>query len=237
MARNCGKRDFAGHSRNLRKPEIKKGAQTAAEAATHGQGRAPRDPETLVNKIEPGETPEEAMAAMMIEGVSMNAVASVRYSKTLGTLDLTAPAVALEKQAERVQSGDLAGLEALLAAQAVTLNTIFTQVILQASNSTLLEHIDRLTRLAFKAQSQCRTTVETLAPIKGGPRTVFARQANIAAGPQRVNNVATVHEGSHARAGNSAPIELLEAQRHVERVDTGTSAATGCRDQALPNSF
>jgi hypothetical protein len=58
---------------------------------------------------------------------------------------------------------------------------------------------------------------------------------NIAAGPQQVNNVPTVPEGSRARGGNSesAPIKLLEEPRHVERVDTGTAAAAGSRDHAL----
>ena len=46
-------------------------------------------------------------------------------------------------------------------------------------------------RLALKAQGQCRATLETLATIKNPP-VVFARQANIAQGPQQVNNTATV---------------------------------------------
>src|SRR5690606_26950893 len=45
----------------------------------------------------------------------------------------------------------------------------------------------RYMRLALKAQSQCRTTLETLAAIKNPP-VVFAKQANIAHGPQQVNN-------------------------------------------------
>ena len=42
-------------------------------------------------------------------------------------------------------------------------------------------------RLALKAQSQCRTTIETLTILKN-PTTIFARQANIAQGSQQVNN-------------------------------------------------
>ena len=41
-------------------------------------------------------------------------------------------------------------------------------------------------RLSLKAQGQCRATLETLAVIKNPP--VFAHQANIAHGPQQVNN-------------------------------------------------
>lgn len=50
---------------------------------------------------------------------------------------------------------------------------------------TIVDQIDRFTRLALKAQGQCRATVETLAAIKNPP-VVFARQANIAHGPQQV---------------------------------------------------
>ena len=42
-------------------------------------------------------------------------------------------------------------------------------------------------RLALKAQSQCRATVETLAEIKN-PAVIYARQANVTTGPQQENN-------------------------------------------------
>ena len=82
-------------------------------------------------------------------------------------------------------------------------------------------------RLALKAQGQCRATLETLATIKNPP-TVFARQANIANGPQQVNNGV-----SFARTGNSQsePNELLEA--HGERLDIPAASTTGAGDQAL----
>ena len=54
-----------------------------------------------------------------------------------------------------------------------------------------VDHLDRYMRLALKAQGQCRATLETLATIKNPP-VVFARQANIAQGPQQVNNVVSV---------------------------------------------
>jgi hypothetical protein len=76
-------------------------------------------------------------------------------------------------------------------------------------------------RLALKAQGQCRATAETLALMKNPP--VFARQANIAQGPQQVNN-GVVNNGS-ARAGlpESSPNKLLEA--HGQRLD-GRTAST-----------
>jgi hypothetical protein len=104
---------------------------------------------------------------------------------------------------------------------------MFTQLAHQASTMTFVDQIDRFTRLALKAQGQCRATLETLAAIKNPP-TVFARQANIAHGHQQVNNGIPL-----ARAGNqeSEPNELLEA--HVERLDDGAAPAASGRNTNL----
>jgi hypothetical protein len=59
-------------------------------------------------------------------------------------------------------------------------------------------------RLALKAQSQCRATLEALANIKNPP-VVIARQANFAAGPQQVNN--SVNRAARAHAGENHEID------------------------------
>jgi hypothetical protein len=175
------------------------------------------------------------MAEMIVRGLAMNAITAVGFSKTLGELDLTECVKALVTETERVKGGDLAGLEATLTAQVVALNAMFTQLANQTSTMTLVDHIDRFTRLALKAQGQCRATIETLAMMKNPP-TVFARQANIAHGPQQVNNAASPTTSAAlgpSRAGNqeTAQIELLEA--HGERLDVGTTRTTGERDHAM----
>ena len=60
-----------------------------------------------------------------------------------------------------------------------------------AVKAEYVDQVDRYMRLALKAQGQCRATLETLATIKN-PLVVFARQANIAQGPQQVNNTVSV---------------------------------------------
>ncbi len=172
---------------------------------------------------------------MMVEGVAVNAVTSMGYSKTLGDLDLTECMVALVQETRKVQGGNLASLAATLAAPAVTLNAMFTQLVYLASKMTVGDQIDRFTRLALKAQGQCRATVETLALIKNPPTTLFARQANIASGPQQVNNgglpPAPSPTPSHAGTLESEPIRILET--HGERLDYGTPNTTGRGDQAM----
>ena len=155
---------------------------------------------TLVNRLKPKQSPDEAAAEMMVEGLGMNAITAGGYSKMLGELDLTECMVALVAETRRVQSGNLAGPEAMLTAQAVTLNAMFTQLAFQSSKMSIVDQIDRFTRLALKAQGQCRSTLETLAAIKNPP-TVFARQANIAHGPQQVNNGVVAPAGSALARG------------------------------------
>ena len=88
-------------------------------------------------------------------------------------------------------------------------------------------------RIALKAQSQCRATLETLAQIKNPP-VVFARQANIAQGPQQVNNGMTPAGEPRAGAGETEKPQnkLLEAQ-HGERVDFGAPGAAVGSDPEL----
>jgi hypothetical protein len=169
---------------------------------------------------------------MVVEGLGSNAVAAVKFSAgTYGEVDLTACMAALMESTERVNRGDLAAAEALLMAQAVTLNAMFANLILRARDSQYVESFDRYMRCGLRAQAQCRATLETLAAIKNPP-TVFAKQANIANGPQQVNNTALVQEGSRVRAlPGPLPNELLEG--HVERMDAGAPAAAGGGDQAL----
>jgi hypothetical protein len=113
----------------------------------------------------------------------------------------------------------------------VTLNAMFTQLAYETSRMTIVDQIDRFTRLALKAQGQCRATVETLALIKNPP-AVFARQANIAHGPQQVNNgPSPTQQPSRAENLESEPNTLLET--HRERLDLGTTAASSRGHQAM----
>jgi hypothetical protein len=134
-----------------------------------------------------------------------------------------------------VKAGDLAGVEAVLAAQVVALNVIFGELARRAAlhMDEHLDAMDRNLRLAMKAQSQCRATAETLAIIKQGP-TVYARQANIAHGPQQVNN-GVLGPSTGSRPGGkteSVNPELLRAN-DGERLDTGTAGKAGGSNPAL----
>ncbi|KFL36717.1 hypothetical protein [Arenimonas donghaensis] len=96
----------------------------------------------------------------------------------------------------------------MLTAQAHTLDAIFNRLAMRAA-SNMAEYpaaTETYLKLALRAQSQCRATLETLAAIKNPP-VVFAKQANIAHGHQQVNNGIP-----RAEESGNAPNKLLEGQ-------------------------
>ena len=199
----------------------------ASDAKLETRPEAQRVPRSKVLTHQAKQSPEAAAAKMMVEGLVTNAATAAGYSKMLGELDLADCMARLVFETQKVQGGNLASVEATLMAQAMTLNAMFTQLARETSKMTIVDHIDRFTRLAFKAQSQCRATFETLAAIKN-PTMVFARHANIAQGPQQVNNTVTI-----ARAGNPESEQIEQLEAHGERVDFGTTGAAGTRDQTM----
>ena len=134
-------------------------------------------------------------ADLVVSGLAANAIATARFSGLpFGDLNLAQCLRALYDTVDQVSDGDLAKPEALLTAQAVTLNAIFADLANRAAKAEYLDTHERYLRLAMKAQAQCRATVATLAEVKRPP-TLFAQQANVAHGPQQINNAVSVSVG------------------------------------------
>ena len=139
-------------------------------------------------------------------------------------LDIHALDKALKESTEAIHHGDMKSVEAMLYGQAVALQTMFTNLARRADcQQGRLDNIETLLKLAFKAQNQCRMTLETLSNVKNPP-VVYARQANITSGPQQVNNGLT-----HATEKNIVQNELLE-DSHVKRLDGRTQGQTSRLD-------
>lgn len=94
----------------------------------------------------------------------------------------------LHKQLQTLEAGDMSNVEAMLYTQAVTLQSMFVRLSTDAMTRSTLSEQQQILALAFKAQAQCRQTLETLGNVKFPRATTFVRQANIANGPQQVNN-------------------------------------------------
>lgn len=149
-------------------------------------------------------------------------------------LDATSLARTLKEQILITTDGDMKVADMFLVSQAFTLDTLFNSLTRLAMKNIAgnPDFADRTFRLALKAQSQCRATLEGLAQIKNPP-TVFANQANIANGHQQVNNNASLTVTS-VRTGksNKAQNKQLE-QQHGERLDVGTKKAPGRADPVV----
>ena len=213
-------------SRDAQTPPLKRKANTKAKRAPHEL--------VMTHPLHAkGKTDAELTADAAIEGVAANAFLLQTWSKyPLGTLDITALMSSLDDAAAAVNRGEMAAAESLLMTQAIALNTIFVNLAARGHQATLLDHLDKHMRLAFKAQGQCRATLETLAALKNPP--VFTRQANISSGLQQVNNGPVLNAApSRAAIQETAPNKLLEGSIDGERVDGRTEGTTGTSDQAM----
>ena len=186
-----------------------------------------------------GKTEDQLMADLVAQGVATNATTAIRYiNADHGAISLTDMVASLREHGEAVNRGDLSAAERMLNAQAVALNTIFAELARRASLNMgqHLDATDPYMRLALKAQSQSRATVETLAAIKNPP-VVFARQMNVAHGPQQVNNgPAPNSTPASARPGKtvSEPTELLQDMTDGRtQLDPRATPTTGRAHQDL----
>ena len=129
-----------------------------------------------------------------------------------------------------VKGGDMHTLEAMLISQATALQTIFTSLARRAQSQEYQKHLESFLGLALKAQAQSRATISALVDLKYPRQATFVKQANIANGPQQVNNGGVPGElqeqyaqaRTHAGKSELEQNKLLEAnhERPGKRMDT-----------------
>jgi hypothetical protein len=155
------------------------------------------------------------------------------YGKAYSDLDFVGLIDALSEQVELANSGNLCRSGGMLVAQAHTLDTIFNNLAQRAALNlgVCIEATETYLKLALRAQSQCRATWEAVSAIQNPPLAGYVRQANIAHGPQQVNNGPTP-EAETSRTGKSInpPNELLE-KKDGERLDIRATSTPGKTDQ------
>jgi hypothetical protein len=161
-----------------------------------------------------------------------NATALNRFTRgTIGEVSLDKMVEAMTASAKRVRDGDMRDVEAMLVSQATVINGLFADLVRRSSinlNSSYLDAGERFLKLAYKAQKQCRMTLETLSTIKNPP-VVYAKQANIAHGPQQVNNGTLA---TRADENKSPPTELLE-KSHEQPLVCGAPGAASAGDTQM----
>jgi hypothetical protein len=201
---------------NSKKPAAARPGRKPQKQAT-AQPKKPKGAD-LATSAQP-DTKEEQLLLLgkLATSPSLNASAVMEpFQKNIVGKEVTCHHLR-EAVAERVRDvwdGNLQGVEALLMAQAISLQTIYTSLARKAAAQEYMKQYQVHLTLALKAQAQSRATLEALIELKQ-PRhaPTFIKQANMANGPQQVNNGAapTAQPLTHAAETASAPSKLLEA--------------------------
>lgn len=181
----------------------------------------------LIVEQAPDETGAQALARKILEPHMRHALtASTFAGKVLGD-DIERPGIMdfidhVQTITRNAEKGDLALASRLLASQALTLDSMFTEFARRAALN-MGEYIDaaeRYGRLALKAQSNCRATVEALAKLHQ-PREQTVKHVHVNEGGQAV-----VADHFHNQAG---------AQENGKSNEQSHAATSARERAALPS--
>lgn len=191
--------------------------------------KAATNPKALELTVTPTRTEAQAVANAAIDSAANAAFAmDAFHANTVGSdVNLMALIESLRQSTDKAKGGDLSGLEAMLIGQATALQTIFTSLARRAMNQEYQKNLESFLGLALKAQAQSRATISALVDLKYPRQATFVKQANIANGPQQVNN-GTMQAGTHSHATEIEPSqnELLEDASHGStQMDTRAAPA------------
>lgn len=159
----------------------------------------------------PDETGAQAMARKLLQPTLKNAVAASAFTgKMMGT-DLEMPGIGdyadhIHAVTHDAAGGDIAMASKMLAAQAVTLDSMFAELARRSAMNMgdYINAAERYGRLALKAQSNCRTTLEALAKLHQ-PREQTVRHVHVNEGGQAV-----IADQFHNHTGASENAESTE---------------------------
>ena len=125
----------------------------------------------------------------------------------------------LGEEIQRSMKGDLSLATRMFTSQAISLDTLFTEMAGRAGNNLgqYPDTADRYMRLALKAQSACRATLEALAKLHQ-PREQTVKHVHINSGGQAV-----VADAFHQHTGGTENAKTNE--QSLATATDGTSAA------------
>ena len=159
------------------------------------------------------ETPEKdkntLIAELSTQGVLTNSMMIVDFNKDYIAMVLGDCALAVTTHVTKIQNGNMKSLEGMLAAQAVTLDNMFC-ALGRRGNANLAQYpnaAEKFIKLALKAQSQCRSTIEALAIIKNPQPYIQNNRAQY----QQVNNAVPPHTREKPNMTNELNSQHAEA--------------------------
>ncbi|WP_421695013.1 hypothetical protein [Aestuariivirga sp.] len=189
--------------------------------------------DTLTIGVREGDDVDLRSAEVLSGPFATNAMALNRFARgTTGDVSLDKLVEAMTANADRVKKGDMRDVEAILVSQATVLNGLFADLLRRSSinfGGSYFDAGERYLKLAFKAQNQARMTLETLSTVKNPP-VIYAKQANIANGPQQVNNGTKLT--TRAEVNESRSNKQLEACNE-KAMDSGAAESTVAGNSAM----
>jgi hypothetical protein len=187
-------------------------------------------PKTLEVIKSENQTADQALAEMATTPNFHNGVLVHLFAKNLlvgDDLDLTSVIKSLTESTLKVKNGNLSDMELMLMGQAQALQSMFTTLTRRAEATKVIREIEMYMGMAFKAQSQCRSTLQALTELKYPRQATFVKQANISHGHQQINNEVE----PHAQKIEFQQNELLEGGINGDsKLDTRSKTKTSYRD-------
>lgn len=217
-------------AKGKKKQSVTTGKKTAESQSAQTAKYAVEDRHAITLKIDPDKHRGQQAAEF---ATSETLLGSILWNKFSGVSDSAETNIndviqTIRNKADAVNGGNLHGLESMLTAQAHALDAMFADLALKARRN-MGEYTDagmKYMNLALKAQSNCRTTIETIAEIKN-PRPYIQ---NNRAEYQQVNN--GTQPRAHPPEKQKTTNELLEDQSH-EWMDTRAAGTASGDDRQM----
>lgn len=137
---------------------------------------------------EKGKSEAQQFAEIAISPAAHSLTTVQQFTKPVfGEQDTSALYSALAAQTKAGMNGDLSQARAMLTGQAISLNTIFTEMARRAGANMgeYMTAAQLYMRLALKAQAQCRSTIEALDRLTNG-HVQTVKHVHVAEGGQAV---------------------------------------------------
>lgn len=207
------------------------------------RGKSRKSPDTKTQRLTIVRRDGVSDAMLMAEasvGPAVNAASLIdAYHDDVfggGAVEMDALVGTLKASMGKTHSGDLSELEDMLMGQATALQTMFVSLAKRAQAQQYQKNLEAFLGLALKAQAQSRATIQAIVELKYPRQATFVKQANIAHGPQQINNK-TRHENDHlprTLENQSEQIEVLEGVTHGRKeMDARATAAPAGGDSAV----
>ena len=166
---------------------------------------------------------KKKMANLSIDSV-LNAAATTKITSKSVEVDVTDVFKAIKANSKDVVAGDLTSMEKMLAGQVYTLQAIFNHATGKLFDCSYVNQMSVYSKLALKAQNQCRQTVATLANMKAPKNTTFIKnqatnqQVNFNSEKNRANEL--LSEDENAPMDTRRTTTPSPTDKEVETLDT-----------------